>query len=134
MGIILRRVKGTSLTYEEMDGNFSQFAYSGSMSRGVNLHQIYLHYTGSAGLGYVPRSESIDVTPFPFIGQAQITGSLGINLPHVTSSFSVSVLGSKKVEVNSEGILSLSPQASPPTPVSGGIYYGVDNNYYLGFY
>ena len=134
MGIVLRRVKGTSLTYEEMDSNFSQFAYSGSISREVNLHQIYLYYTGSAGLGYIPRSESIDVTPFPFIGEAEITGSLGINLTHATSSFSVSVLGDKQVEVNSDGIIVLSPQASPPTAVSGGIYYGVDNDYYLGFY
>lgn len=133
MGIVLRTVKGSSLLYEEMDGNFSQFAYSGSVSREVNLHRIFLHYTGSAGLGYVPRSESIDVTPFPFIGEAEITGSLGINLTSGTSSFSVSVLGDKQVEVNPEGIIVLSPQTTPPTAVSGGIYYGNDNHYYLGF-
>jgi len=133
MGIILRTVKGSSLTYEEMDGNLSQFAYSGSVSRGVNLHRIFLHYTGSAALGYVPRTQSIDVTPFPFRGDAKITGSLAINLTSLTSSFSVSVLGEKHVEVNKDGIIVLSPQTPPPTPVSGGIYYGTDNNYYLGF-
>lgn len=132
MGIVLRRVKGTSLTYEEMDSNFSQFAYSGSIVRGVNLHTIALHYTGSAGYEYAPRTESIDITPFPFIGEAEITGSLGINLTHATSSFSISVSGIKKVEVNNLGILLLSPQTSPPTAISGGIYYGNDNNYYLG--
>jgi len=132
MGIVLRRVKGTSLTYDEMDGNFSQFAYSGSIVRGVNQHTIALHYTGSAGLGYVPRSQSIDVTPFPFIGEAKITGSLTINLTSATSSFSISVSGNKKIEVNNAGTLVLSPQTSPPTAISGGIYYGIDNNYYLG--
>lgn len=132
MGIVLRRVKGTSLTYDEMDGNFSQFAYSGSIVRGVNLHTIALHYTGSAGLGYVPRTGSIDITPFPFMGEAEITGSLGINFTHATSSFSVSVSGNKQVEVNNEGILVLTAQVSPPVAISGGIYYGNDNNYYLG--
>jgi hypothetical protein len=83
-------------------------------------------------LGYVPRSQSIDVTPFPFIGRAEITGSLGINLTSATSSFTISVSGNKKVEVNNSGILVLSPQTSPPTAISGGIYYGIDNNYYLG--
>jgi hypothetical protein len=83
-------------------------------------------------LGYVPRSESIDVTPFPFEGEAEITGSLAINFTSATSSFSISVSGNKKVEVNNSGILVLSPQTSPPTAISGGIYYGIDNNYYLG--
>lgn len=78
MAIILRTVKGTSLTYQEMDGNLSQFPYSGSVSKAVNQHRIHLHFTGSAGLGYVPRTQSIDVTPFPFQGSAQITGSLGV--------------------------------------------------------
>jgi hypothetical protein len=78
MAIILRTVKGTSLTYEEMDDNLSQFAYSGSVSRGLNQHILALHYTGSAGLGYVPRTASIDINPFPFRGSAQITGSLNV--------------------------------------------------------
>lgn len=119
--------------YEEMDGNFSQFAYSGSISRGVNQHTLALHYTGSAGFDYVPRSESIDVTPFPFEGEAEITGSLGINLNSLASSFSISVSGNKQVEVNNAGILVLTPQLTPPDAVSGGIYYGNDNNYYLGY-
>lgn len=78
MAIILRTVKGASLTYEEMDDNLSQFSYSGSISKAVNQHTLYLHYTGSSGLGYVPRSESIDITPFPFEGIAEITGSLQV--------------------------------------------------------
>jgi len=78
MAIILRTVKGTSLTYEEMDRNLSQFTYSGSIGRAENQHTLYLHYTGSSGLGYVPRSESIDITPFPFTGTAQITGSFQV--------------------------------------------------------
>jgi hypothetical protein len=78
MAIILRTIKGTSLTYEEMDRNLSQFSYSGSISKATNQHTLYLHYTGSSGLGYIPRSESIDITPFPFRGTAQITGSLNV--------------------------------------------------------
>lgn len=78
MAIILRTVKGTSLTYEEMDRNLSQFAYSGSISKGVDQHVLELHYTGSDGLGFIPRTESININPFPFTGSAQITGSLNV--------------------------------------------------------
>lgn len=133
MAIILRTVKGTSLTYEEMDRNLSQFAYSGSVDKEVNKHTLYLHYTGSSDLGFVPRSESVDVTPFPFRGEAQITGSLDINLSSIQSTFSVSVMGSKQVEINPEGIIKLTSQQSEPTAVPGGIYYGEDNDYYLGY-
>jgi hypothetical protein len=218
MAIILRTVKGTSLTYEEMDRNLSQFTYSGSIGRAENQHTLYLHYTGSSGLGYVPRSESIDITPFPFTGTAQITGSfqvtgsiyyngelledligsgsvttpdlnlvadpgiylqqtgsftlvgldtgsiyfqdavyaygifretgsfwnttnnvgitgsLQISLERTTDYVGIAVSGSNQITVNSEGILRFTSQSIEPTPVPGGIYFGADNNYYLGFY
>lgn len=212
MAIILRTVKGTSLTYEEMDRNLSQFAYSGSISKGVDQHILALHYTGSDGLGFIPRTESININPFPFQGSAQITGSLGVtgsifyngellddlfesgstnvsgglginittessssivnldtgsfhfqdatyrfgifretgsfwnttnnvgvtgslvvNLDGASDNISFDVAGVKQVEINNEGILVFTSQSVAPTAIAGGVYYGFDNSFYLGF-
>ena len=48
MSIILRTLKGSALTYEEMDRNLSQYFYSSSVhNSGAELR---LHFTGSDGL------------------------------------------------------------------------------------
>lgn len=134
MAIILRTVKGTSLTYEEMDGNLSQFAYSGSVVKIADQHTLYLHYTGSNGLGYVPRAESIDITPFPYTGSAEITGSLILLNSGNEDMLKVKVGVEDKMKINGEGVIVFQSQSTPPTPVAGGLYFGIDENYYLGFH
>jgi hypothetical protein len=59
--ITLRNVKGSALTYAEMDRNLSSFFYSASLN-GATLR---LHYTGSSVLGnpYTPTSIAIPLTP-----------------------------------------------------------------------
>ena len=59
--ITLRNVKGSALTYAEMDKNLSSFFYSASLS-GTNL---LLHYTGSTVLGvpYTPTSVAVPLNP-----------------------------------------------------------------------
>ena len=59
--ITLRNVKGTALTYAEMDQNLSSFFYSASLSS-TNL---LLHYTGSSVLGapYTPTSVTVPLNP-----------------------------------------------------------------------
>lgn len=61
--IKLRYVKGNRLTFTEMDNNFSQFVYSGSISGTGSSRALKLHYTGSSTLGidYVPRTGSISI-------------------------------------------------------------------------
>ena len=56
MSIVLRTLKGSALTYKEMDRNQSQFFYSAS----INANTLHLHYTGSSTLNdgdvsYAPR-------------------------------------------------------------------------------
>jgi len=36
-------------------------------------------------------------------------------------------------QINSEGVMVLGKFDTPPTPVTGGMYYGSDGNFYLGF-
>jgi hypothetical protein len=62
----------------------------------------------------------------------QITGSLGIELDGEEDEFYISVTGSKKVEVNTEGVLILHPFEYTPTPVTGGLLYSGSNEFFLG--
>jgi hypothetical protein len=65
MAITLRTNKGSALTYDEMDKNFSQYFYSAS--RVGNTMTLY--YTGSTNLaGYGP-SRTIDINLNPAEGQ-----------------------------------------------------------------
>ena len=59
--ITLRNVKGSALTYVEMDRNLSSFFHSASLS-GTDL---LLHYTGSSVLGapYTPTSVTVPLNP-----------------------------------------------------------------------
>ena len=71
--ITLRNVKGTALTYAEMDQNLSSFFYSASLS-GPDL---LLHYTGSATLNapYTPTSITVPLTPvLSTISQLSVAG------------------------------------------------------------
>jgi hypothetical protein len=72
--ITLRNIKGSALTYAEMDQNLSSFFYSASLS-GADL---LLHYTGSTVLGpdYSPSSISVPLNPLlATITQLQVAGN-----------------------------------------------------------
>ena len=75
MSIILRTLKGSALTYEEMDRNMSQYFYSSSVhDSGTELR---LHYTGSDSLD----TPSEDYGPTRY--QAVAIGSGEIGRAHV---------------------------------------------------
>ena len=69
MSIILRQNKGSELTFNEVDGNFSSLFYSSSLAGNV----VNFFYTGSNP----PISQSIDLSNMPGIGGVQVyyTGS-----------------------------------------------------------
>lgn len=74
--ITLRNVKGSALTYAEMDKNFSSFFYSASLSS-TNL---LLHYTGSTVLGapYTPSSIIVPLNPLlSTVQQLTVAGQAG---------------------------------------------------------
>jgi hypothetical protein len=59
MPIKLRTLKGTALTYEELDRNFSQVFYSASVANG----NLQLWYTGSANLTAVEGGITVSYAP-----------------------------------------------------------------------
>lgn len=95
---------------------------SGSSAIGsdlLNIHSI----TGSVGITGSLSLQNSDLN---------ITGSLGLSFSGASKYFNIKVDGEEKVRINSEGIFQLLSQSSVPTAVEGGIYYGNDNNLYLG--
>jgi len=61
-----------------------------------------------------------------------ITGSLFVNLNGTTDLINITIQGEPKIKVNEEGVLQLKEFSSPPTPVTGGIFYSTSNEFYLG--
>ena len=78
MSIVLRNVKGSPLTYQEMDINLSSLHYSSSISGTGGNRVITFYSTGSSTIGTPPASSSYSLTPFPYTGNAVITGSLTV--------------------------------------------------------
>lgn len=62
-----------------------------------------------------------------------ITGSLNLKFDGVTDYFQIDVNGTERLKVNEQGVLKFGGFASPPISVLGGIYYGNDDAFYLGF-
>jgi hypothetical protein len=73
MSIKLRTVKGSTLTFGEVDENFSSLFYSASLEG----RELSLYYTSSQ-LSPTTNPVTFTVPGFPYTGSAQITGSLGI--------------------------------------------------------
>ena len=77
MSIVLRNVKGTALTYEELDNNINQLIYSASIGPSVGLEtNIQLHYTGSDSPLLQPRTATITI-PAPAPGNLQTVTNVG---------------------------------------------------------
>ena len=70
MAITLRNVKGSALSYTELDVNFCSFFYSASVP--ADSSSLSLHYTGSTGI------QSAGVVTIPlntFTGSVQVAGN-----------------------------------------------------------
>ena len=87
--ITLRNVKGTALTYAEMDQNLSSFFYSASLSS-TNL---LLHYTGSTTLGAAYTPASITVPLNPLLATIQQLTVAGNNVGDIQYRINPSTLG-----------------------------------------
>ena len=72
MAITLRTNKGTALSYDELDVNFSSVFYSASLSS--DLSQLSLYYTGSS----VQAASQINIPLNPYTGsQPEVAGNVG---------------------------------------------------------
>ena len=90
MAITLRLVKGTELTFAEVDDNFKAMYYSSS----VNGNILSLWKTGSGTADTINLSGASG-TAFPFTGSGAISGTLIVEGPagHITASGNVSASG-----------------------------------------
>lgn len=72
MAITLRTNKGTALSYDELDVNFSSVFYSASLSS--DLSQLSLYYTGSS----VQAASTVNIPLNPYTGsQPEVAGNVG---------------------------------------------------------
>lgn len=70
MAITLRNVKGSALSYEEIDLNFHSFFYSASVSS--DGKQLTLHYTGST----LQSAGGIDIALNTYTGSSEVAGNV----------------------------------------------------------
>lgn len=104
MSIVLRNLKGSALTYTEMDRNQSQFFYSASLADGGGTLKLY--YTGSSllndvdGTSYAPRSVDISIGGGGATGVTQLVAGSNITL---TNSAGQPSNGTGVVTINAAG-------------------------------
>lgn len=63
----------------------------------------------------------------------KITGSFDVALDGISDQVTVSVSGSEKIKINTQGVVQLTPQAITPDAVPGGIFYSSSDAFYVGF-
>lgn len=63
----------------------------------------------------------------------KVTGSFDFSLDGSTDKITVSSGGDLKFEFNEQGTAKFNPQTTPPTAVSGGMYYSGSDEFFLGF-
>jgi hypothetical protein len=99
-----------------------------------------LEISGSIVLNDVDLNEIIEYSIFRPTGSFYnttnnigITGSLQLTFDGVEDYFSIVVAEQEVLRVNEQGTLQFLPQAEPPSAVSGGLYYGINDEFYLGY-
>ena len=100
-----------------------------------------LNFTGSGLLSIVNEAQYATITltsdPFPYMGSAEITGSLYIIGSSALSPFTIDIDNNNgditKFQVNQEGVMVLGQLDTAPTPISGGMFFSSSNEYFLGF-
>ena len=118
MSIVLRNLKGSALTYTEMDRNQSQFFYSASLADGGGTLRLY--YTGSSllndvdGTSYAPRSVDISIGGGGATGVTQLVAGSNITL---TNSAGQPSSGTGVVTINATGGGGVGTPADPNTSI-----------------
>jgi hypothetical protein len=102
----------------------------------INFSGSGFNVTNTGGGSVLVSSNIVD--PFPYTGSAVITGSLTISGSGNNNLFLITLPATSngdknKIQINNEGTLVLGKFNTPPTAISGGIFYSSSNEFYLGF-
>lgn len=135
MSIILRTLKGSALTYEEMDRNLSQYFYSSSIhDSGTELR---LHYTGSDSLDtatedYGPdRYHSVTLGSGGSGGVTRIIAGTGVTISPVSGVGNVTINASGAAGNNPGGSVGSIQYKGDGTTFAGNtdLFYSADNQF-----
>lgn len=66
------------------------------------------------------------------VNDIAITGSLDVNFVESDQEFRVASQSITQFSINNEGVAVLAPRENAPTPVSGGMYFNTNGNFYFG--
>jgi len=128
MSITLRTLKGTALTYEEMDRNLSQYYYSSSLHDSGGT--LRLHFTGSTSLD----TPSEDYGPDRF-HEIQLTGGGGATVSGVSRIIAGSNISISSTLPNGQGdvtITSVGGAGALPQGINGSVQYRVNSTTFGG--
>jgi len=125
------------IAWKQLDRNFNDDAnYTGSLriSGSFFLDNQEIRDVISSQVSTESGESIFAVTGsyFSTTNNLQITGSFNLGLDGISDVFDIKVGGESKLRVNEEGTLVLFPQQTPPTAVTGGIYFDINNSFYLG--
>ena len=128
--LVSSQISGSALTGVIGGSGLSGGGTSGTV--GITLDTGSAHFTNAItnllDSGIFSATGSIYSTT----NDLQITGSLTLDYNGSSDPFNVTSASIEVFKVSKSGVLTIASQSSVPNPVSGGIYFGSDGNFYFG--
>lgn len=128
--LVSSQISGSALTGVTGGSGLSGGGTSGTVA--ITLDTGSAHFTNAItnllDSGIFTATGSIYSTT----NDLQITGSLTLDYNGSSDPFNVTSASIEVFKVSKSGVLTIASQSSVPNPVSGGIYFGSDGNFYFG--
>lgn len=128
--LVSSQISGSALTGVTGGSGLSGGGTSGTVA--ITLDTGSAHFTNAItnllDSGIFSATGSIYSTT----NDLQITGSLTLDYNGSSDPFNVTSASIEVFKVSKSGVLTIASQSSVPNPVSGGIYFGSDGNFYFG--
>ena len=128
--LVSSQISGSALTGVTGGSGLSGGGTSGTVA--ITLDTGSAHFTNAItnllDSGIFTATGSIYSTT----NDLQVTGSLTLDYNGSSDPFNVTSASIEVFKVSKSGVLTIASQSSVPNPVSGGIYFGSDGNFYFG--
>lgn len=111
----------------------ASFALNVSTPNAITIGAITAEVTTNPTSFFLIRSGSTNLFNINSSGDITSSGSLVLETSgSYNTLLSIKNNGTEYIKVNGEGVLVLTPQSTPPTAVSGGLYFDTTGNFYIG--